>query len=61
MDQLRAILFKNIPTARISDTFSEPHMATDLFEHNEKKLNVLRQRGAESFAKHEGKLREYLM
>ena len=50
MDQLRDILFKDIPTVRISDTFEKPEMATDLFEHDLKKLNILRQRGAESYA-----------
>ena len=34
MDQLRTILFKNIPTIRISDTFEKPDMATDLFEND---------------------------
>jgi uncharacterized protein len=33
-------------------------MATDLFEHNMDKLNLLRQRGVESFAKNEADLRE---
>ena len=61
MDQLRVILFKQIATIRISDTFSEPHMATDLFEHDMSKLNILRQRGAESYAKHESALREFLL
>ncbi len=45
-DQLRTILFKHIPTVRISDTFEKPEMATDLFEHNLQKLNILRQRAA---------------
>jgi uncharacterized protein len=61
MDQLRAILFKDVPTVRISDTFEQPEMATDLFEHDLKKLNVLRQRGRESFAKSEALLQEYLL
>lgn len=61
MDQLRTILFKHVPTVRISDTFSEPHMATDLFEHDMGKLNVLRQRGAESFASREPELRALLL
>lgn len=60
MDQLRAILFKNVPTVRISDTFERPEMATDLFEHDLKKLNLLRQRGMESFASREGQLKELL-
>lgn len=61
MDQLRAILFKDIPTIRISDTFERPEMATDLFEHDLQKLNILRQRGRESFASREAQLREFLL
>lgn len=61
MDQLRAILFKDVPTVRISDTFEQPEMATDLFEHDLKKLNSLRQRGRASFAKVENTLKEFLL
>lgn len=61
MDQLRVILFKDVPTVRISDTFEQPEMTTDLFEHDLKKLNILRQRGRESFAKNEPLLKEYLL
>jgi uncharacterized protein len=61
MEQLRLVLFKDIPTARISDTFERPEMATDLLEHNLNKLNILRQRGSESFASRESQLREYLL
>jgi predicted acylesterase/phospholipase RssA len=61
MDQLRAILFKNIPTVRVSESFEKPEMATDLFEHNLAKLNILRQRGAESFAKQEEELKAVLL
>lgn len=57
MDQLRAILFKHVPTIRISDTFEKPDMATDLFEHNLTKLNMLRQRGVESFATREAEIK----
>ncbi len=60
MDQLRTILFKDVPTIRISDTFEKPEMATDLFEHNLDKLNILRQRGSESFASREAQIREFL-
>ena len=35
-------------------------MATDLFEHDLTKLNILRQRGRNSFATHEAAFREYL-
>lgn len=61
MDQLRVILFKDIPTIRISDTFERPEMATDLFEHDLNKLNILRQRGAELFASREAELRAFLL
>ena len=61
MDQLREILFKDVPTIRISDTFEQPEMATDLFEHDLSKLNILRQRGRESFASRENQLKQFLM
>lgn len=61
MDQLREILFKDVPTVRISDTFSQPEMATDFMEHDLKKLNILWQRGRESFAAREIELNEYLI
>ena len=61
MDQLRAVLFKDVPTVRISDTFERPEMATDLLEHNVDKLNTLRQSGNESFATRESQLKEFLL
>jgi hypothetical protein len=61
MEQLRDILFKDIQTVRISDTFEQPEMATDLFEHNLTKLNILRQRGAESYASRENILKQFLL
>ncbi|MEG3146530.1 patatin-like phospholipase family protein [Sphingomonas sp. RT2P30] len=60
MDQLRSILFQDVPTVRISDTFHQPEMATDLFEHDLRKLNLLTQRGAESFAVREKLITELL-
>ena len=60
MEQLRAILFRDIWTVRINDTFEQPEMATDLLESNPKKLNLLYQRGSESFAKHEVELKKLL-
>jgi predicted acylesterase/phospholipase RssA len=60
MDQLREILFKDVATVRISDTFEQPEMATDLMEHDLDKLNILRQRGRESFASREAELRDFL-
>jgi predicted acylesterase/phospholipase RssA len=61
MDQLRDILFKDVLTIRISDAYTQPEMATDLFEHDLKKLNILRQRGAESYAKYEAQLNAFLL
>lgn len=59
MEQLRFILFKDIPTVRINDTFERPEMATDLMESDLEKLNMLYQRGGESFANHEGQLKDF--
>ncbi|HVU53524.1 MAG TPA: patatin-like phospholipase family protein [Puia sp.] len=60
MEQLRTILYRDVPTVRISDTFSKPEMATDLFEHDLTKLNILRQQGVASFAKREPELQNLL-
>lgn len=61
MDQLRQILFHDVPTIRISDSYVSPEMATDLLEHDLKKLGILFQRGRESFSSREHQLREYLL
>lgn len=60
MEQLRVVLFKHVPTIRISDAFTQPEMATDLMESNLAKLNILYQRGRESFASREGELKSFL-
>jgi patatin-like phospholipase/acyl hydrolase len=61
MEQLRKLLFGDVPTIRISETFAKPEMATDLMEHNPAKLEMLYQRGRESFAQHEKDLRSFLI
>lgn len=61
MDQLRQLLFASVPTVRISDTFDKPEMATDMFEHDLKKLNVLRQQGEQSFGRREKDIRSLLV
>lgn len=61
MDQLREILFHDVATVRISDSYVTPEMATDLLEHDLQKLGVLFQRGRESFASRESQLRQHLM
>lgn len=57
MEQLADVLFKDICMVRVNDTFSTPEMATDLMEHNLVRLNVLYQRGGDSFGKHEKQLK----
>ena len=61
MEQLRAILYKDICTVRISDTFERPELACDFLEYDLKKLNLLRQQGSESFARQERGVRECLL
>lgn len=61
METLAKLLFKDVPMVRINDTYSTPDMATDLMEHDPKKLNVLFQRGGQSFSKHEDELKKLLM
>ena len=62
MEQLRSVLFdKDIRVVRVNEGFPEPAMATDLFEHNLKTLNILRQRGKQSFGKQEAELRAKLL
>lgn len=61
MDQLREVLFHDVPTIRISDAFTQPAMATDLLEHDVSKLNVLFTRGRESFSAYEKQLATFLL
>jgi len=61
METLAKLLFKDVPMVRINDTYSTPDMATDLMEHDPRKLNVLYQRGGQSFSKHEDELKKLLM
>lgn len=60
MATLAKLLFKDVPMVRINDTYNTPDMATDLMETDIKKLNILFQRGGESYAKHEDELKRLL-
>ena len=60
MEQLRFILFNDIQAVRVNDNFPQPEMATDLLEADLKKLNLLYQRGWESFAAQEQGIRKLL-
>lgn len=59
MNQLNTVLFGDVPTIRISKAYTEPEMATDLFEDDLRKLDKIYQRGRESFREYEGALRAY--
>lgn len=53
------LLFPHVPHKRISDRFESPEMATDFLECNLLKLNLLVQKGRESFAKRESELKVF--
>lgn len=57
MEHLASALFPTIRIVRINETFQKPEMATDFLESDVDKLNVLYQRGKDSFAAHEADLK----
>lgn len=60
MDQLRKALFREVPTIRINNRYTQPEMATDLLEADLEKLNLLWQRGRDSARDLEAELRTFL-
>jgi predicted acylesterase/phospholipase RssA len=61
MEQLRSLLFdKTIATVRISNKYTQPQMATDLFEHDGRKLDQIWRRGKDSFLEFESQLKSLL-
>jgi len=52
-------LLPQVPSIRISDRFEAPELATDLLETDMKKLNLLVQKGRESFAQRESELETF--
>lgn len=60
LEQLGSVLFGDLAMVRVNDRFSKPELATDLLEHNLKKLNVLRQQGSISYAEREKDIRALL-
>jgi predicted acylesterase/phospholipase RssA len=60
MDQLRKVLFREVPTIRINNRYTEPEMATDMFEADINKLDILWQRGRDSARELESELRMFL-
>jgi hypothetical protein len=61
MDQLRKVLFREVPTIRINNRYTVPEMATDMFEADLNKLDILWQRGRDSARELEGELRKFLI
>jgi len=57
IEQLRAILFPEVQTVRINDSFPQKEYETDLLESDREKLIKLNSLGRESFAKQEGQLK----
>jgi uncharacterized protein len=56
-EQIRKLVFPNVKTLRINESFSNPQYATDLLESDTNKLIKLMGLGRESFAKFEHDLR----
>lgn len=61
MEQLRSVLFKDVPTIRVSDTFLKPEMAIGFMERNMDKLNALYLHGRESFVLREDDIKTLLL
>lgn len=60
MEQLGSVLFGGIHMVRVNERFSKPELATDLLEHDLRKLDILRQQGSISFAEKEAAILELL-
>lgn len=56
MDQLREVLFQDVKVVRINKAYTQPEMATDLFEDDKAKLHLLLQRGSDSYREFEPQL-----
>ncbi|ODA68717.1 Patatin-like phospholipase [Methyloligella halotolerans] len=60
MDQLRRVLFLEVPTIRINNRYTQPELATDIFEADLSKLDLLWQRGRDSAREVESELKNFL-
>ncbi len=58
IEQLRLILFPDIPCVRINEAYPQKDFETDLLESDPDKLKKLNVLGRESFAKHEQSLKD---
>ena len=57
VEQLRVVLFPDIPCIRIDDAYPDSRYATDLLESDRAKLDMLAVLGRESYARREADLR----
>lgn len=60
IEQLREILFPQVPCVRISNSYPDPELATDLLESDIEKLRKLYALGRDCFAAHEVEIKEKL-
>lgn len=60
MDQLRKTLFREVPTIRINNKYTQPELATDMLEADLSKLSLLWQRGRDSARDLEEELKTFL-
>ncbi|MFT2093858.1 patatin-like phospholipase family protein [Acidiphilium multivorum] len=61
MDQLRKVLFREVPTIRIHNKYTQPDLATDMLEVDMAKLGLLWQRGRDSARDVEADLKKFLL
>lgn len=61
MDQLRRIIYGDIETVRISDSFPSKDLATNLMETDIAKLKKLHQNGRNSFSKYESEIKKIIL
>jgi predicted acylesterase/phospholipase RssA len=59
MDQLRKVLFKEVPMIRISDDFTSEKFSIDMLESDLKKLNKLYQWGRKSFKSKREEIKQF--
>ena len=60
IEQLRIVLFPQVPCVRISESYPQTEYATDLLECDMGKLRTLHSLGRESFAKYQREVRNLL-
>lgn len=60
MDQLRKVLYRDVPTIRINNRYTQPELATDMLEADLTKLGLLWQRGRDSAREREADLKQFL-